>query len=100
MYNLVVFYVEGVGSQLDYGVVVKWFEQVVNFGVKDSLFNLGIFYVGGIGVDKDLVVSYKWFVIVVDQGDQEVVKWWDDVVNMMDQEMLVNVWLVVEGFKL
>lgn len=100
MHNLAVLYAEGAGNQPDYGAAAKWFEQAANFGVKDSLFNLGILYAGGIGVDKDLVASYKWFAIAADQGDQEAAKRRDDVANMMDQEMLANGRLAVEGFKL
>jgi localization factor PodJL len=100
MHNLAVLYAEGGGGEPNYAAAAKWFEAAANYGVKDSLFNLGILYAGGIGVDKDLIASYKWFAIAADQGDPEAAKRRDDVANMMDQEMLANARLAVEGFAL
>jgi Sel1 repeat len=66
-------------------------EQMALQGDANGQFNLGVMYATGVAmVPKNLVLAYAWFTQSAAQGNEEAVKWRDNVARSMTAAQIVE----------
>ncbi|NNJ94481.1 MAG: sel1 repeat family protein [Halobacteria archaeon] len=61
LYDLGKMYMEGVGTNIDYGKAITAFEQSASQGHIKSSYKLGLIYYEGSGVKANSKLAFKWF---------------------------------------
>lgn len=61
LYDLGNMYMEGVGTNIDYGKAITAFEQSASQGHIKSAYKLGLIYDEGSGVKRNSKLAFKWF---------------------------------------
>jgi localization factor PodJL len=63
MFNLGMYFYEGVGGPQDAAQAAAWFRKAADRDLVDSQYNLGRLYELGLGVPQDLGEAYKWYLV-------------------------------------
>jgi TPR repeat protein len=61
LYDLGKMYMEGVGTNIDYGKAITMFEQSASQGHNKSAYKLGLIYYEGSGVKRNSKLAFRWF---------------------------------------
>jgi TPR repeat protein len=61
LYDLGNMYMEGVGTNIDYGKAITAFEQSASQGHIKSAYKLGLIYYEGSGVKRNSKLAFRWF---------------------------------------
>ncbi len=69
--NLGVLYLQGRGTQRDYGYARVWFERAAQRGLAGAMYNLGIMYLRGYGMSKAPAIAAHWLEQAAMAGDRE-----------------------------
>lgn len=77
-------------SAKDYEEGVKWFLLAAQQGYVDAQIALGNFYYLGNGVPQDYAQAFAWLSMAADQGNQEAVKFYSDLLKVMTPEQIAE----------
>lgn len=61
MFELYVYYVRGIGTEMDEELAMDWNLKAANAGSDRACYNLGTFYATGNGVPQDMDVAVQWY---------------------------------------
>ena len=62
------FYLEGIGTKIDYELALKYFNESLNLGIYKSAQEIGSMYAEGKGVKKDIDKAKEYFEIAANAG--------------------------------
>lgn len=86
-YETGVMFEQGLGTDINQSMAVKWYEKAAIQGYKDAQFNLGIMYASGRGVEQNIQFAMMWFASAAKQGDVEARKLLNDIIeNKYEQQ--------------
>ena len=80
-YETGVMFEQGLGTDSNQSMAVKWYEKAAIAGHKDAQFNLAIMYASGRGVEQNIQFAMMWFASAAKQGDNEARKLLNDIID-------------------
>lgn len=84
MFNLGMFYIRGVGTDVNVGEGIKWLIKAAEAGDDQAAYNVAIFYHDGKIVDRDLHKALHWYKVSADMGNQKAMFEYMKLVDMVD----------------
>ncbi|GBC04102.1 hypothetical protein RclHR1_05510003 [Rhizophagus clarus] len=71
IFNLVICYENGEGTEKDLKKAFYWYQKAAESGHLNAMNSLAIFYVNGEGTEKDLEKAFHWYRKAAESGDTE-----------------------------
>lgn len=84
MFNLGMFYIRGIGTDINVGDGIKWLMKAAEAGDDKAAYNVAIFYHDGKIVERDLHKALYWYKVSADLGNHKAMFEYTKLVDMVD----------------
>ena len=84
MFNLGMFYIRGIGTDVNVDEGIKWLTKAAEAGDDQAAYNVAIFYHDGKIVERDLHKALYWYKVSADLGNHKAMFEYTKLVDMVD----------------
>lgn len=84
IFNLGMFHIRGIGTDVNVGEGIKWLTKAAEAGDDQAAYNVAIFYHDGKIVERDLHKALYWYKVSADLGNHKAMFEYAKLVDMVD----------------